>query len=91
MDDHIIRINGYGWKMTIDLKELAGSAGIRKNLVKADGHTYDEKVVSVPMARARRLLQLIRQYGTGKDFERCDEYLMANTRLYKHWRELCER
>ena len=89
MDDHIIRINGYGWKMTIDLKELAGSAGIRKPLVKADGQTYDEKVVSVPMPRAKKLLKLIRQYGSDKDFENCDKYLRPNTKLYKHWRDLC--
>lgn len=93
MDEHIIRIFncesvGHVWKMTIDLKELAASAGVKKNLKKPDGTDFDDKVVSVPIPRAKKLLQLIRRYGTEEDFRKCDEYLKPNARLHKYWREL---
>ena len=91
MDNHIITIRGQWepWKMTINLKELANSAGIRKKIRKPDGSCFDTEVVSVPMPRAKKLLKLIRQYGSDKDFENCDKYLKPNTKLYKHWRALC--
>ena len=87
MDDHIIRIqsNWESLRMTVDLKELAASAGVRKNLKKPDGTDFDDKVVSVPIPRAKKLLQLIRRYGTEDDFRKCDEYLRPNARLYKYW------
>jgi hypothetical protein len=94
MDDYIITFGdstfGHAWKMTIDLKELAASAGVRKPLVKQGGQTYDEEVVSIPMPRAKKLLKLIRKYGAEEDFRKCDEYLKPNVRLHKYWRELCE-
>ena len=96
MDDHIIRIFnseavGHVWKMTVDLKELAASAGVRKNRKKPDGTNFDDKVVSVPVPRAKKLLQLIRRYGTEEDFRKCDEYLKPNARLHKYWRELWQK
>lgn len=87
MDDHIIRIqsNWESLRMTVDLKELAASAGVRKNLKKPGGGVFDDKVISVPIPRAKKLLQLIRRYGTEDDFRKCDEYLRPNARLYKYW------
>lgn len=95
MDEHIIRIHDvwYHWKMTIDLEELASSAGIKKHIVKpGPGEHYDQKVVSVPLPRAKRLLKLIREHGTEKDFEAVSACLRKkkNAKLYKYWRELCE-
>ena len=94
MDDNIITIgdaNGFGgwrWKMTIDLKELAESAGVRKQLKNPQGGHYDEKVLSVPMPRAKKLLKLIRQDGTESDYQKCDEYLKSNKKLYKAWEQI---
>lgn len=85
MDEHIIRIENLWehWKMTIDLKELARSAGM-----KVERPKYSEKVVSVPLPRAKKLLKLIRDNGTEKDFEACDKYLATNRRLFKYWIEM---
>lgn len=90
MDDYVIRIwnsesVGHTWVMIIDLKELADSAGIRKSRP-----GYSEKLVSVPLSRAKKLLKLIWQYGTDKDREACDRYLAGNAKLYKAWRDLCQ-
>lgn len=94
MDDHIITISEYhfgeGWTMRIDLKELADSAGKRKKLVNPRGGVFDELVLSLPMARAVKLLHLIRRYGTEEDYEKCDRYFVTNTRLNKWWREICQ-
>jgi hypothetical protein len=84
MDEHIITFGdstfGHAWKMTIDLKELAASAGIRK-----ERKGYRQKVISVTLTNAKKLLKLIRQYGSESDLLRCDEYLRHNERLYKYW------
>lgn len=94
MDKHIIEIKhhdfGEHWEMTIDLKELAASAGIRRKLVANYGviATYDEKVLSVPMARAKKLLKLIRENGTDEDLMACDEFLRSNKRLMDYWRTI---
>ena len=86
MDDHIITIGETDfcrrWKMTINLKELAEFAGKRVN-------DRGEFFVSVPMPRAKRLLRLIRMYGTGSEISRVDKYIKTNTKLAKYWRELC--
>ena len=92
MDDHIITIgdsngfDGWRWKMTIDLKELASSAGIRKPLVKQFGQVYNKKVVSIPMSRAKKLLKLIHEHCT--DPEIVSKYLARNKKLYEYWRSL---
>ena len=86
MDDHIITIGGWRWKMTIDLKELAESAGVRKQLKKPDGGHYDEKVLSVPMARAKKLLKLIRQFNyREEDLEKVDFWMAKNPKLALYW------
>lgn len=94
MDKHIIEIEhhdfGEHWKMTIDLKELVASAGIQRKLVANYGviATYDEKVLSVPMTRAKKLLKLIRENGTDEDLMACDEFLRPNKRLMDYWRTI---
>ena len=72
--------------MTIDLKELAESAGVRKQLKKPEGGHYDEKVLSVPMARAKKLLKLIRQFNYRKeDLEKVDFWMAKNPKLALYW------
>lgn len=100
MDNHIITIRGQWepWKMTIDLKELADSAGVRKK--EPDGIYKDPKTgetevykgtyyTDYAMIKAKKLLKLIRDNGTEEDFRKCDKYLAGNEKLYKHWRALC--
>lgn len=92
MDDYILEIKHYDfnehWTMRIDLKELADSAGKRKKLVNPRGGVFDELVLSLPMARAVKLLHLIRRYGTEEDYEKCDKYLAPNAKLAKRWKEI---
>lgn len=91
MDDHIIRFGDGGrWRMTIDLKELAGSAGIRKNLVGANGIKFTETVVSVPLPRAEKLVDLIARYAPMDEARKLSTYLKPNAKLYKYWREKYE-
>ena len=88
MDDHIIRFGDGGrWRMIIDLKELAGSAGIRKNLVGANGIKFTETVVSVPLPRAKKLVDLIARYAPMEEARKLDTYLRPNTKLYRYWRD----
>lgn len=99
MDEHIIKIENpwEHWHMTIDLKELAASAGVRKK--EPDGIYKDPKTgeievykgsyyIDYTMAKAKKLLKLIRAYGTEKDFKACDQYLAVNKKLYKYWYEV---
>ena len=99
MDDHIIRIGAWYWHMTIDLKELAASAGVRKK--EPDGIYKDPKTgetevykgtyyTDYTMIKAKKLLKLILQHGTEEDWKACDKYLAGNAKLYKYWRELCD-
>lgn len=71
------------WRMTIDLKELAESAGKRLR----DGYNGGS-YVEYPIPRAKKLLKLIREYGTDADFMKCDEYLKTNKKLYSYWKGL---
>ena len=88
MDDHIIRFgDGSRWRMIIDLKELAASAGIRKNLVGANDIKFTEKVVSVPLPRAKKLVDLIVRYAPMEEARKLDTYLRPNTKLYRYWRD----
>lgn len=77
------RFRTTAWKMTIDLDELARSAGKRVK----DGYNGGA-FVDVPLPRARRLLKLIREYGTEKDFEKCFDAFRKNEKLLKYWKEL---
>ena len=64
MDDHIITIgdsngfDGWKWKMTVDLKELAEATG------RKDKKT---KLIEIPLNRAKKLLKLIRQHSYRND------------------------
>ena len=90
MDDHIIRIQS-SWeslRMTVDLKELAASAGVRKNRKKPDGTDFDDKVVSVPIPRAKKLLKLIRRHGTEEDLQKVDKWMAKNPKLALYWRTI---
>lgn len=72
--------------MTIDLKELAESAGVRKQLKKPEGGSYKEEVLSVPMARAKKLLKLIRQHNyREEDLEKVDFWMAKNPKLALYW------
>ena len=101
MDDHIITIgdsngfDGWRWKMTIDLKELAVSAGVRKKEpdgVYTDPRTGETEVykgsyyTDYPMRKARKLLKLIHEHCT--DPEIVGKYLAPNKKLYEYWRSL---
>lgn len=89
MDDYIIRISNRDhsrtteWEMTLNLQEIAKSAGRREW-----DEGYETWTVPYPMLRARKLLKVIREYGTDADFEKCNKYFAANPRLFKHWKEL---
>lgn len=87
--DETITIYDFGWKMTINLRELAESAGVKKKMVANYGviSNYDYKVTSVPMERARKLLKLIQTHGREEDFEKCDKYFAENAKLDKLWKE----
>ena len=103
MDDHIIQIGSVcdgHWHMTIDLKQLAASAGVRKK--EPDGTWTDPRTgetevykgsyyVDLPMTKAKRLLKLIRRYyRTEADLAACDKYFAENEKLMKAWRDTCE-
>ena len=82
MDDHIITIgdsngfDGWNWKMTIDLKELAEATGRR------DKKT---KLIEVPIPRAKKLLKLIRVYGREADLQKVDKWMAKNPKLALYW------
>ena len=99
MDEHIITIKDtwHHWTMRINLQELARDAGRKEKEddgVYTDPRTgeterYKGAVYTVyPLTKAKKLLKLIRQFGTDKDFEACDKYLAQNAKLYKYWKEL---
>lgn len=91
MDENIIRISNAEtfrsseWTMTIDLARVADLAG--KKIKSQEGDYY---FTAYPIARARKLLKLIREYGTEADLEKCDRFFtpFRNERLYKIWKEL---
>lgn len=91
MSDCVIKISNDGrfreteWSMSINLEELAGSAGKRRDDLYEGG-----SVVDLPMARAKKLLKLIWEYGTKEDFVKCDKYLAKNKKLFAHWRKIRE-
>lgn len=83
MDDNIITIgdsngfDGWRWKMTIDLKELAETAGRRDKIF---------KFVEIPIPRAKKLLKLIRQYCCREeDLQKVDKWMAKNPKLALYW------
>lgn len=91
MDKHIITISNKDtfrsseWRMTIDLNRVADLSG--KRIKSKEGSYY---FTPYPIARARRLLKLIREYGTEADLEKCDRIFtpFRNEKLAKFWREI---
>ena len=91
MDENIIRISNAEtfrsseWTMTIDLARVADLTG--KKIKSQEGSYY---ITPYPISRARKLLKLIKQYGTEADLEKCDRFftLFRNEKLYKIWKEL---
>ena len=70
------------WRMTIDLKELAFSAG------KIVEDKYDGgKVLDYPMARARKLLKIIAENAGPEDLEKCNFWFKKNEKLNKWWQK----
>ena len=83
MDDHIITIgdsngfDGWNWKMTVDLKELAEATGRR------DKKT---KLIEIPLNRAKKLLKLIRQHSyREEDLQKVDRWMAKNPKLAVYW------
>lgn len=83
MDDHIITIgdsngfDGWKWKMTVDLKELAEATGRR------DKKT---KLIEIPLNRAKKLLKLIRQHSyREEDLQKVDKWMAKNPKLAVYW------
>ena len=61
-------------------QEVAESAGRREY------DPYSGKLhVIYTIPTAKRLLNLIRKYGTESDFEACDKYLVGNKKLAAYW------
>lgn len=94
--DETITIYDFGWKMTINLRELARSAGVRKK--EPDGVYTDPRTgeteryrgawyTDYTMAQAKKLLKLIQTHGREEDFVKCDEYFAENAKLNKLWKE----
>lgn len=83
MDDNIITIgdanglDGWRWKMNIDLKELAEAAGRR------DKKT---KLIEIPIPRAKKLLKLIRtSCFREEDLQKVDKWMAKNPKLALYW------
>lgn len=93
MDDHILTI-GSGdfnqhWKMQVDLDVIADEAGVRKceKWQDENGVWYYDYYVCYPLARARKLINLILEYASEEDLRKVDEAFQKNKKLYKIWKE----
>lgn len=90
MDDYIIRISNDDhfrttvWHMTIDLRALSDLAGKRME-DNYNGGTF----VDFPLPRAKKLLKLIREYGTQEDFGKVERNL-KNKKLLNYWKTIRE-
>lgn len=70
------------WTMDIDLDDVAHNAGRRTK--DNDGCIY----TVYPIPRAKKLLKLIRKYGTEEDFEKVTAAMKNNDRLSDYWDSL---
>ena len=75
-DGHIVQIRRCNLSFAVDLAELVGSAGIRNPQV---------KVVSVPVARARKLLRLIDRIADPDDVDFVHEYMRTHPNKIGVW------
>lgn len=71
------------WKMEINLEGLVSSAGKRVK-DEYNGGSY----VDYPLRKAKKLLKLIRDYGTEDDFRKMDEWMPKNKKLQQYWEDL---
>lgn len=70
------------WVMNIDLAQVAKMAGKREKDLCHGG-----SLTVYPIARARKLIQLILDNGTPEDFGKCEVYFRKNKKLYKWWQK----
>lgn len=89
MDDNIIILTNAGrwsttsWKMVINLEEVVKCAGKRVK-DKYNGGSF----VDYPLTRARKLIQLIAEYGTKEDFWKCDFWFRKHPKLWEYWTKI---
>lgn len=74
---------GTKWSAEINLTEIADIAG-KRILDKYDGTWSTE----YPIRKARKMCDLIYEYGTEEDFLKCDEVFRSNTKLFDYWMKL---
>ncbi len=93
-DDHLLRITySESWgevhgEALIDLREIAGAAGVRKKEQYFDRQT--QKVVSgtyvdMSLAQARKMCRLIARYAEPGDLDKVTAYFMGNEKLSRIW------
>lgn len=91
MDENILYISNAGtfrtssWKMTIDLDVLVKDAGRR-----CKDYYNGGSFVSIPLFRAKKLLQLILEYGTEQDLQKVDRVIVKHEKLGPYWEKLRE-
>lgn len=91
MDENIIHVSNDGtfrtssWKMIIDLDVLVKDAG-RRCKDQYNGGSF----VSIPIPRAKKLLQLIREYGSEQDLQKVDRIIVKHEKLGPYWEKLRE-
>lgn len=74
------------WDVIIDLKEVAGYAGVRKK------DKYNNTLrVDYPMSRAHKLLRFIVANGNRDDLLECESCFRKNERLYRCWRKCLDK
>ena len=85
-DGHIVQIKRYNLSFSVDLEELVGSAGKTvQNLMYSPQYDPRLKVVSVPVARARKLLRLIDRMADPDDVDFVHEYMRTHPNKIGAW------
>lgn len=77
------RFDNTRWSMEIDLQAIADNAG-RRVQDNYNGGFYGD----YPIPRAKKLLKLIKEYGSDEDLEKVGKYMKSNARLAKYWSDL---
>lgn len=73
------------WHMMVDLQAVADNAGVRVQDNYHGGFYGD-----YPVQRAKKLLKLIKEYGSPEDLEKVGKYVKSNARLAAYWKKLTE-
>ena len=96
MDDHILKIDyTEDWgavhgSILVDLREIAGAAGVRKTAEYFDNiacRMVREPYTDMPMTQARKICRLIARLARPEDRDRVTAYFMRNAKLSKVWAE----